>query len=67
MAERCGTKISPEIVNQFSDDASKNEEAAIKICTKQVADLKNMGVNNFHFYTLNQSSLLKKIFDEISN
>ena len=67
MAERCGTKISSEIVNQFSDDAFKNEEAAIKICTKQVADLKNMGVNNFHFYTLNQSSLLKKIFDEISN
>jgi len=66
MAERCGTKISSEIVNQFSDDRLKNEAAAIKICVQQVRDLQNMGVNNFHFYTLNQSSLLKKIFDEIS-
>jgi methylenetetrahydrofolate reductase (NADPH) len=65
MAERCGTKIPPEIVSQFSDDPKKNEKAAIKICIQQLEDLQAMGVNNFHFYTLNHSTLLKKIFTEI--
>ena len=67
MADRCGIEISSKIVNQFSDNPLKNEEAAISICAQQVKDLQNMGVNNFHFFTLNQSSLLKRIFDEINN
>ena len=65
MAERCGTKVPSEIISQFSDDPQKNEQASIKICIKQIKDLQAMGVNNFHFYTLNQSSLLKKIFIEM--
>ena len=65
MAERCGIKIPPEIIGQFSEDPQKNEQASIKICIQQLEDLQAMGINNFHFYTLNQSSLLKKIFNEI--
>jgi methylenetetrahydrofolate reductase (NADPH) len=65
MAERCGTKVPSEIISQFSDDPQKNEQASIKICIKQLEDLQAMGINNFHFYTLNQSSLLKKIFIEM--
>ncbi len=65
MAERCGTKIPSEIINQFSDDPLQNEQAAINICIKQIYDLQAIGVNNFHFYTLNQSSLLNKIFQEL--
>ena len=65
MAERCGTKIPSHIVDQFSDDLDKNEEAAIKICRDQLKSLQNIGINSFHFYALNQSSLLKKIFNKI--
>jgi methylenetetrahydrofolate reductase (NADPH) len=66
MANRCGIHIPAEIIDQFSDDKARNEQAAINICIKQIQDLQNMGINNFHFYTLNQSSLLLKIFDELS-
>lgn len=65
MAERCGTKIPKEIVRKFSNNPADNEKAAIEICIKQLEDLQAMGVNSFHFYTLNQSTLLRKIFDEI--
>ena len=65
MAKRCGTRIPSEIINQFSDDPQKNEEASIEICIKQIEYLQAMGVNNFHFYVLNQSQLLKKIFSKM--
>ena len=65
MAQRCGIKIPFEIIKQFSANKNQNQRAAIDICIKQIHDLQNMGINNFHFYTLNQSSLLKQIFDEI--
>ena len=66
MANKCGINIPAEIINQFSDDKVRNEKAAINICIKQIKDLQNIGINNFHFYTLNQSSLLLKVFDELS-
>jgi methylenetetrahydrofolate reductase (NADPH) len=66
MANKCGIHIPAEIIDQFSDDKAHNEKVAINICIKQIKDLQNMGINNFHFYTLNQSSLLLKIFDELS-
>jgi methylenetetrahydrofolate reductase (NADPH) len=65
MAQRCGIKIPFEIIKQFSGNKNQNQRAAIDICIKQIHVLQNMGINNFHFYTLNQSSLLKQIFDEI--
>ena len=65
MAKRCGTNIPSEIINQFSDDVQKNEEASIKICIKQIEDLQSMGINSFHFYALNQSELLQKILSQI--
>ena len=65
MANKCGIHIPAEIINQFSDDKVRNEKAAINICIKQIKDLQNIGINNFHFYTLNQSSLLLKVFDEL--
>jgi len=66
MANKCGIHIPAEIINQFSDDKVRNEKAAINICIKQIKDLQNIGINNFHFYTLNQSSLLLEVFDELS-
>ena|SRR5210317_495933 len=66
MAKKCGIHIPAEIINQFSDDKVRNEKAAINICIKQIKDLQNIGINNFHFYTLNQSSLLLEVFDELS-
>ena len=66
MAKRCGTNIPSEIINQFSDDVQKNEEASIKICIKQIEDLQSMGINSFHFYALNQSELLQKILSQVN-
>ena len=66
MANKCGIHIPAEIINQFSDNKVRNEKAAINICIKQIKDLQNIGINNFHFYTLNQSSLLLEVFDELS-
>ena len=66
MAKRCGIHVPVEVVEQFSDDEIQNEQAAINICKKQIKDLQNMGIDKFHFYTLNQSSLLLKILDELS-
>ena len=66
MATKCGINIPSEIIEQFSEDQEQNERAAVKICIKQIKDLQNMGINNFHFYTLNQSSLMLKILDELS-
>ena len=66
MANKCGIHIPAEIINQFSDNKVRNEKAAINICIKQIKDLQNIGINNFHFYTLNQSSLLLKVFNELS-
>ena len=66
MANKCGIHIPAEIINQFSDNKVRNEKAAINICIKQIKDLQNIGINNFHFYTLNQSSLLLRVFDELS-
>jgi methylenetetrahydrofolate reductase (NADPH) len=65
MAKRCGINIPKDIIKQFSSSAKQNERAAIDICIKQIESLQNMGINNFHFYTLNRSSLLTKIFDEV--
>ena len=65
MANRCGINIPKDIIKQFSSNAKQNERAAIDICIKQIENLQNMGINNFHFYTLNRSSLLTKIFDEV--
>lgn len=66
MAKKCGINVPTKIIEQFSDNKSQNEKAAIAVCIKQIKDLQNMGINNFHFYTLNQSALLLKIFDELS-
>ena len=66
MAAKCGIDIPSEIIEQFSENQEQNERAAVNICIKQIKDLQNMGINNFHFYTLNQSSLILKILDELS-
>ena len=65
MAERCGTHIQSHIIDQFSEDPQENEAAAIRICIDQVKSLQNLGISNFHFYALNQSSLLEKIFKKL--
>ena len=65
MANRCGINIRKDIIKQCSSNAKQNDRAAIDICIKQIERLQNMGINNFHFYTLNRSSLLTKIFDEV--
>jgi len=66
MAEKCGTKIPPNIINKFGDDDISNQKYAIEICNDQLDYLSELGCQKFHFYTLNKSYLINKIFRERS-
>tara|TARA_B100000029_G_scaffold516022_1_gene626212 strand:- start:13852 stop:14661 length:810 start_codon:yes stop_codon:yes gene_type:complete len=61
MADRCGTKVPNNIINKFSNNQSKNRSVAIEVCIDQINFLQNLGIDSFHFYTLNKSTLLKQI------
>ena len=66
MAEKCGTKVPPNIINKFGDDDISNQKYAIEICNDQLDYLSELGCQNFHFYTLNKSFLINEIFRERS-
>ena len=66
MAEKCGTKVPSNIINKFGDDDVSNQKYAIEICNDQLDYLSELGCQKFHFYTLNKSYLINKIFRERS-
>ena len=66
MAEKCGTKVPPNIINKFGNDDISNQKYAIEICNDQLDYLSELGCQTFHFYTLNKSYLINKIFRERS-
>lgn len=65
MAARCGIDIPQSIIGQFSGNKKDDKKISIEICLKQINDLKGLGINNFHFYTLNQSYLLLEILENL--
>lgn len=60
-AARCGTSISEALAARFAgleDDPVAHEQVAAEIAARQVSELIDGGVREFHFYTLNRADLL---------
>ena len=65
MAERCGIIIPKSVTNRFNGNISEDAKAAKELCLEQIEYLQNLGLNDFHFYTLNRSDLTYSILKEI--
>jgi methylenetetrahydrofolate reductase (NADPH) len=59
-AERCGAKIPLWLAERFvglEDDADTRRLIAASVAIEQVSRLREQGVDEFHFYTLNRAEL----------
>jgi methylenetetrahydrofolate reductase (NADH) len=59
-AEACGASVPEWLVHRFDgleDDAETRQLIAASVAIEQVKLLKNQGIEEFHFYTLNRSEL----------
>ncbi|MES2906389.1 MAG: methylenetetrahydrofolate reductase [NAD(P)H] [Pseudomonadota bacterium] len=59
-AHRCGTHIPEKILNRFEgleDDPQTRSLVAAAVCAEQVEKLRENGITDFHFYTLNHADL----------
>ena len=65
MAERCGIIIPKSVIDRFNGNISQDTKAAKELCLEQIEYLQNLGLNDFHFYTLNRSDLTYSILKEI--
>jgi methylenetetrahydrofolate reductase (NADPH) len=60
-AEPCGTHVPQSLADRFAgleNDAETRKLVAATVAAEQVNDLRQRGVNEFHFYTLNRSELV---------
>ena len=60
-AEPCGTHVPQALAERFAgleNDAETRKLVAATVAAEQVNDLRQRGVNEFHFYTLNRSELV---------
>ena len=63
-AERCGATVPPELARRFEgldDDPETRQLVAAAVAAEQVTALREQGVNEFHFYTLNRAELVYAI------
>jgi methylenetetrahydrofolate reductase (NADPH) len=67
-AAKCCASIPDRIIKRFEKITSNPEEmkkVGIELATEQCADLLAHGVNNLHFYTLNQSAVVLQIVNNL--
>jgi methylenetetrahydrofolate reductase (NADPH) len=67
-AQKCGATIPERAITRFEKVISNREETrklGIELATEQCADLLAHGVNNIHFYTLNQSATVLQIVNNL--
>lgn len=60
-ADVCGAHVPNALAERFAGlehDADTRKLVAATVCAEQVNDLRQRGVNEFHFYTLNRSELV---------
>lgn len=60
-AEPCGAHVPQSLADRFSgleNDPETRKLVAATVAAEQVNDLRQRGVNEFHFYTLNRSELV---------
>jgi methylenetetrahydrofolate reductase (NADPH) len=60
-AERCGATVPPWLAHRFEgleDDPGTRQMVAATVAAEQVFGLRDLGVTDFHFYTLNHADLV---------
>lgn len=60
-ADACGAHVPNSLAERFAGlehDAETRKLVAATVAAEQVSDLRQRGVNEFHFYTLNRSELV---------
>jgi methylenetetrahydrofolate reductase (NADPH) len=60
-AEPCGTYVPQSLADRFAgleNDAETRKLVAATVAAEQVNDLRQRGVSDFHFYTLNRAELV---------
>ena len=65
MADKCGIKIPKDVASRFEVPKEEQRKVAFDLAVEQVATLKQADFDSFHFYTLNQSSLMEDILTAI--
>ncbi len=64
MANRCGIVIPRSVIKRFNGSLERDIKVAKELCLEQLEYLQNLGLNDFHFYTLNRSDLTYSILKE---
>jgi len=66
-SQMTGATLPKHLVSPMEEAASPEEarKLGIEFATKQCEDLRQNGVNYFHFYTLNQSQAVSEIVDNL--
>jgi methylenetetrahydrofolate reductase (NADPH) len=65
MADRCAINIPEDISTRFEVPEDEQRKVAFDLAVEQVATLKQVDFESFHFYTLNQSSLMEDLLAAI--
>lgn len=55
------------IMERFGDDPASMKQAGIIYATEQIIDLMANGINNIHFYTMNQPDVAENIMNGLSS
>ncbi|NDH49691.1 MAG: 5,10-methylenetetrahydrofolate reductase, partial [Proteobacteria bacterium] len=63
-AKKCNASIPKSMIEAFKNISSNedNLKLSLSLLVDQVEALKQYGVTNYHFYSLNQSELLESLF-----
>jgi methylenetetrahydrofolate reductase (NADPH) len=67
-AQKCGATIPERVITRFEkaiSNAAEIKKVGIEVATEQCADLLAHGVPYLHFYTLNQSSTVSQIVNNL--
>lgn len=65
MADRCNINIPKNVATRFEVPEEEQRKVAVDLAVEQVATLKQIDFNSFHFYTLNQSGLMEDLLAAI--
>ena len=65
MANRCAINIPKDIATRFEVPEDEQRKVAFDLAVEQVTALKQVDFDSFHFYTLNQSSLMEDLLAAI--
>ena len=63
-AERCGASVPAWLAEQFEgveEDSPVSTRIAVEVAARQIGELAALGMDQYHFYTLNRADLCERI------